>query len=30
VLRFVPPLDIKPEHVDEVITVLDNVLEKWQ
>jgi acetylornithine/N-succinyldiaminopimelate aminotransferase len=30
VLRFVPPLDIRREHVDEVIAILDGVLEKWQ
>ena len=30
VLRFVPPLNINRGHVDEVITVLDAVLEKWQ
>lgn len=30
VLRFVPPLNIRREHVDEVIAVLDGVLEKWQ
>lgn len=28
VLRFVPPLIIKPVHVDEMITVLDKVLSK--
>ena len=30
VLRFVPPLDIRREHVDEVVAILDGVLEKWQ
>ncbi len=30
VLRFVPPLNIRREHVDEVVAVLDGVLEKWQ
>ena len=30
VLRFVPPLDIQPKHVDEVVAILDGVLEKWQ
>ena len=26
VLRFVPPLNIKPAHVDEVLDILDQVL----
>jgi len=28
VLRFVPPLIIKPVHVDEMIAVIDQVLAK--
>ncbi len=30
VLRFVPPLNIERNHVDEVIAVLDDVLAQWQ
>lgn len=30
VLRFVPPLDIRSEHVEEVAAILDQVLEQWQ
>lgn len=30
VLRFVPPLNINRGHVDEVMTILDEVLEQWQ
>ena len=30
VLRFVPPLNIQRNHVDEVIAVLDGVLAQWQ
>ena len=30
VLRFVPPLNINTGHVDEVVSILDGVLEKWQ
>ena len=30
VLRFVPPLNIERNHVDEVIAILDGVLAQWQ
>ena len=30
VLRFVPPLNIGRNHVDEVVAIVDAVLEKWQ
>ncbi len=30
VLRFVPPLNISRNHVDEVISIVDDVLGKWQ
>ena len=30
VLRFVPPLNIERNHVDEVIAILDDVLAQWQ
>ena len=30
VLRFVPPLNIGREHVDEVVAIVDKVLENWQ
>ena len=30
VLRFVPPLNIERNHVDEVIATLDDVLAQWQ
>ena len=30
VLRFVPPLNVNRQHVDEVVTIVDDVLGKWQ
>ena len=30
VLRFVPPLGIGKEHVDEVVAIADGVLAEWQ
>jgi acetylornithine/N-succinyldiaminopimelate aminotransferase len=30
VLRFVPPLNIGRNHVDEVVAIVDAVLEQWQ
>lgn len=30
VLRFVPPLNVTRQQVDEVVTIVDDVLGKWQ
>ena len=30
VLRFVPPLNVTRQHVDEVVTIVDDVIGKWQ